>query len=124
MIHAIKHCQFIIHHDLKSHDTLAYIRLIRTQMIDQTAVQTSRPTTMKEKMELPSICDVAFSYKKPKKVGPQMLFSTDFRPQLKDAPTRTREIPKSLIERITHPCHSAGKRAVGSIPCVRISIER
>jgi len=90
---------------------------------DQTAVQTTKPTTMKEMTELPSICNVSFSYKKPKEVGPQILFSTDFRPKLKDAPTRTREIPKSLIERITHPYHSAGKRAVGSIPSFRISIE-
>jgi hypothetical protein len=78
---------------------------------------------MRKTIELPSICDVAFSYKKPKEFGPQMLFSTDFRPKLKDVPTRTREMPKSLIEAITHPYHSAGKRAVGSIPSFNISIE-
>jgi hypothetical protein len=74
-----------------------------------------RRKKMKKTIELPSLGDVTFSYKKPKELAHQMFYVTDFCPDMKDAPQSTRAIPKTLIEEIIHPSHSAGKRAVGGI---------
>jgi len=81
-------------------------------------------TKMKETIELPSLRNVTIVYKKPKELDRQMLFAIDFRPNLKDAPARTREIPKTLIQETTRRSDSAGKPAVSSIPFSNISIER
>lgn len=68
---------------------------------------------MKKSIELPSISNVVFWYKKPNQLGQEMGFGLEFQPRMKDAPKRMCEIPQSKIEEIIDE-NMAGKRAVGS----------